>query len=72
MFDNEFTRYLKEKGWFEVSPMYFRHEKYPDYDFYFDTSSQIEIYKDKRRVGTAYLEVVSDLIDELNKLELVE
>ena len=65
--ENKFTKYLIENEWYEKSPLTYVHRKHFDYEIYFDTSNQVELYHQDKRKDQIYLSHESELIEFLNK-----
>lgn len=70
MFSNIFTIYLLENNWFQSGTMTFINSNNPELEIFFDTSSQIEIYSQGKRIGDYYLVELNDLKNALRALSL--
>ena len=68
MFQNIFTIYLLERNWVQSAPMTFVNSNNPELEIFFDTSSQIEIYYQGKRIGDYYLLELNDLENALRSL----
>jgi hypothetical protein len=65
--ENVFSKYLLENGWRKINLMTFQNIKKPEYEIFFDSSNQIELYIDNERKDERYL---FDEIELINFLEL--
>ena len=69
MFENLFTRHLEKEGWTRFEPMSFKSND-SGAEILFDTSNQIEIFVNGRRIRSIYLHELQDLIRELQELSI--
>jgi hypothetical protein len=68
MFNNQFVDYLIRHGWIEAGPMKYKKVN-TGLMLLFDTSNQIEIENNDRRVGDFYLQDLNDLIRVLDSVQ---
>jgi hypothetical protein len=59
---NTFTEYLVNNGWDNVSPMCYKRLDSIEFELFFDSSNQIELYKGNERKDAKYLLNENDLI----------
>ena len=64
---NKYTEYLLEQGWIETDPMRYSN-KNSEYKIFFDTSSQIDVYKGTQLIKSVYLSKLDDLVFLLNSI----
>lgn len=64
---NQFTLYLEENGWKEISYMSFQLLENNSYEIFFDNSNQIELYENNKVKAFTYLVTLEDLKQFLSK-----
>jgi len=53
---NFYFKFLLSHGWVQENYLSFKHQRYPDYEIFFDTSNQIEILKNNQKIDELYIE----------------
>lgn len=68
---NSFTEYLIKNGWLEVSCLTYQFQENKSVELFFDTSNQIELYINKKRISGKYLKSIEDLVSFLSDKKLI-
>jgi hypothetical protein len=63
---NSFTEYLIKNGWIEVSFLTYQFQENKSVELVFDTSNQVELYINKKRISGKYIERIEDLVSFLS------
>ncbi|MCC6725819.1 MAG: hypothetical protein IT258_15015 [Saprospiraceae bacterium] len=66
------TQYLLQTNYHQLSQMLYQHPTKPEYEIFFDTSNQIELYKNEERIGTWHIATVEALKEVLAQQNLLE
>jgi hypothetical protein len=68
---NSFTEYLIKNGWIEVSFLTYQFQENKSVELFFDTSNQVELYINKKRISRKYLRSIEDLVSLLSDNKLI-
>ena len=63
---NSFTEYLIKNGWIEISFLTYQFQENKSVELFFDTSNQVELYINKKRISGKYIERIEDLVSFLS------
>ncbi|MEZ4933808.1 MAG: hypothetical protein R2788_17015 [Saprospiraceae bacterium] len=61
MSDNIFVKYLLKNGWKQLNLMSYENRAKNDYELFFDTSNQVELYFKGKIVNKRYIAEIGDL-----------
>lgn len=65
---NSYSEYLESNGWKKINPMTFQNILKPEYEIFFDTTNQIELYINNERKYERYIHNQVDLIEFIEKI----
>lgn len=68
---NAFTEYLIKNGWIEISFSTYQFQENKSVELFFDTSNQVELYINEKRISGKYLRSVEDLVSFLSDNKLI-
>lgn len=68
---NSFTEYLIKNGWIEVSFLTYQFQENKSVELFFNTSNQVELHINKKRISGKYLKSIEDLVSFLSDNKLI-